>query len=237
MQRSQHVGKWCLYCVLLILALRLRAEAQVDEFLPEIDAYYKASSSLRVWLQAKETAEAGNPVTAEFGPSVDFYIKSPQRLAEVTSFDVDDSKSRLLVLSVGYRHLPTPNESPTNRLEPFFTLNAPLPRINVLLSDRNRFDLDWQGGGFTWRYRNRVQLQRTIRTGSYHQSPYLSAEFYYESQYQKWADTALYAGCIFPIGKHFELNPYFEHQNSTGKSPSQQYNQAGLMLNIFYGRK
>jgi hypothetical protein len=223
--------------VLLILALTTRGQAQVGQFLPEIDAYYKASPALRVWMQAKETAEAGNPVTAEFGPSLDLYLKSPIKLAEVTAFELDDSKSRLLVLSVGYRYLPTPNQAPTNRLEPFFTLNSPLPRINFLLSDRNRFDLDWQGGGFTWRYRNRIQLERTVRIGSYHPSPYVSAEFYYESRYQKWSDTALFAGCLFPIGRHVELNPYYEHQNSTGSAPNQQYNQFGLMLNLFYGKK
>lgn len=237
MHLAQRVEKWYLYFVLLILALPSRVQAQVEQFLPEVDAYYKTSSSLRIWFQAKETAESGNPVTAEFGPSFDFYLKSPIKLADVTSFDLDDSKSRFMVLSLGYRNLPTPDEPPTNRLEPFFTFNYPLPRINFLLSDRNRFDLDWQGGGFTWRYRNRVQLERTMRIGSYHPSPYASAEFYYESQYQKWSDTALYVGCLFPIGKHFELNPYYEHQNSTGQSPNQQYNQLGLMLNIFYGRK
>jgi len=44
-----------------------------------------------------------------------------------------------------------------------FTLNYPVPRINFLLSDRNRANLDWQGGSFTWRYRNRVQLERTLK--------------------------------------------------------------------------
>jgi len=118
-----------------------------------------------------------------------------------------------------------------------FTLNYPVPRINFLLSDRNRADLDWQGGSFTWRYRNRVQLERTLKWGSYHLAPYASAEFYYASQYGKWSDTALSAGCLFPIGKHFELNPYYEHQNNTGNNPNQQLNQAGLMLNMHFARR
>ncbi len=232
-----HVGKCCLVCVLLISALGSHGEAQTDQLLPEIDAYYKISSPLRVWFQAKETNEAGAPVTAEVGPSFDFYIKSPIKLADVTTFDLDDSKARFLVVSVGYRYLPTPNTAPTNRFEPFFTVNYPIARIGLLLSDRNRADLDWRGGSFSWRYRNRLQLERTLRLGSYHPSAYASAEFYYESQYSKWSNTAIYAGCLFPIGKHFEFNPYYEHQNSTGKSPNQQYNQLGLMLNLFFARR
>ena len=227
--------KCCWLLVLLVLCPF--AGAQNSEFLPEVDLYYKLQSNLRLWVQAKETAEAGAPVTAEFGPSLDFYLKSLHILSAITSFDNDGSKSRPVVLSLGYRYLPYPDSPPTNRLEPVVTVNLPTPRIKVLVSDRNRFDLDWQSGGFNWRYRNRLQLQRTWHIGSYHLSPHASAEFYYESQYSKWADTGLSAGCFLPIGRHFDLNPYYEHQNQTGSSPNQQYNQFGLMLNIFYGSK
>jgi len=226
------------YCWgLILLALCPAAVAQIEQFLPEVDAYYGVKSDLRLWFQAKETFEAGDPVTAEFGPSLDFYLKARTLLSTITSEQNDDSKSRPAVFTIGYRYLPYPNSPPTNRLEPVLTFNLPTPKIKTLISDRNRFDLDWTNGAFTWRYRNRLQLQRTWRIGTYHVSPYAMAEFFYESQYSKWADTALYAGCYFPIGKHFDLNPYYEHQNQTGSSPNQQYNQFGLMLNIFYGRK
>ncbi len=222
---------------LLVLAVSSRCQAQFDQLLPEIDTYYKISSPVRVWFQAKETREDGTPTTAEIGPSLDFSVKAPHWLADVTSFDLDDSKSRLLIISVGYRYLPTPNEPPTNRLLPFVTLNYPLPKIKLLLSDRNRADLNWRAGAFTWRYRNRVQLEKTVRIGHYHPSPYASAEFFYNSQYSKWSDTAIYLGCYFPFAKHFEFNPYYEHQNSTGTSPNQVYNQLGLMLNVYFSRR
>jgi hypothetical protein len=138
------------------------------------------------------------------------------------------------VFSIGYRYLPTPGQAPTNRMEPVVTLNFPLAATRVLLSDENRADLNWQGGGFSWRYRNRFQLERTVRISSYHLSPYTSVEFFYNSQYGKWSDTAIYAGCLFPIRKHFEFNPYYEHQNNTGVSPNQPLNQLGLMLNLFF---
>jgi len=102
---------------MLIFTLGARAPAQVDQFLPEIDTYYKITSPIRIWFQAKETNEAGAPVTAEFGPSLDFYIKSPVRLQNVTAFDLDDSKSRVVVVSIGYRYLPTPGTPPTHHME------------------------------------------------------------------------------------------------------------------------
>jgi Protein of unknown function (DUF2490) len=219
---------------LFVPTLTLRAGAQVDEFLPEIDAYYKVSSDVRLTFQAKETKESGDPTQAEIGPSIDFYLKPLNQLKHVTLFDLDDSKSRPLVLSIGYRYLPTPSEPAENRLEPVATLNLPLVKLGLLLSDRNRADLDWKNGKFSWRYRNRLQIEKRLTIHSYHPAPYASVEPFYESQYGKWSDTAIYAGCMFPLGKRVQLTPYYEHQNSTGKSPNQQFNQLGLILSLYF---
>jgi len=217
--------------VLLVPTLGLCARAQVDQVLPEIDVYHKVSSDVRFGFQAKETREGGAPTQAEIGPSLDFYIRPLVKLEKVTWFDLDDSKKRVLVLSIGYRYLPSPNSPPTNRIEPVATFHFPL-KTRFLLSDRNRADLDWESGKFTWRYRNLIQIERRLTIRSYHPAPYAAVEFFYQSQYSKWSDTAIYAGCIFPIGRRFEFDPYYEHQNNTGKSPNQQLNQLGLRLTI-----
>ena len=237
MRRLADPGRWLLAVVLLVPALTCGAAAQISQFLPEVDAYYKANSELRIWMQAKETYEAGNPVTAEFGPSLDFYFKPTIRLQDVTTFDLNDSNSQLLIFSIGYRYLPYPSAPPTNRMEPLVTFNFPVPKTGILISDRNRGDLDWQSGSFTWHYRNRLQLQRDAKIHSYHFQPYASAEFFYESQYSKWAETAIYIGSNFPVRRHVQINPYYEHQNITGTRPNQQYNQFGPMLNLFFARK
>jgi len=225
--------RFWLALALLVPMLGLRASAQVDEFLPEIDAYYKVSSDVRVSFQAKGTRESSDPTQAEIGPSIEFYLKPLVKLQHTTLFDLDDSKSRPLVLAIGYRYLPSPNSPAENRIEPVATFNFPV-KAGFLLSDRNRADLDWKSGKFSWRYRNRFQIERRLTIRSYHPAPYASVEFFYESQYSKWSDTALYAGCLFPIRRHVELNPYYEHQNSTGKSPNQQLNQLGLILSLFF---
>ena len=212
----------------------LQAVAQVDQFLPEIDFYSKLSSGTRIQLQAKQTREGGEPVQAEIGPSVDFYLRPLIRLAKVTKFDLDDAKSRPLVLSIGYRYLAEGNGGvPTNRLMPVVTSRFPVS-TKVVLTTRNRFDLDWKGGVFTWRYRNRLQLEGPVAIGSYHLTPYASVEPFYQSQYGKWSETAIYAGCILPIRKHVQLDPYYEHQNQTGKRPNEQLNQVGLILNLYF---
>jgi hypothetical protein len=104
-------------------------------------------------------------------------------------------------------------------------------KSKLVVSDRNRGELNFSKGELNWRYRNRLQLEREITIRSYHPVPYANVEAYYDSKLQKWSSVAIEAGCQFPIGKHTELDAYYEHQNNTGKAPNQQVNAAGLILN------
>lgn len=79
-----HVRNSWLTLLPLALVLELHATAQTDQFLPEIDVYYKLNPDLRIWFQAKQTREAGDPTSAEIGPSLDFYLKSWLKLKDVT---------------------------------------------------------------------------------------------------------------------------------------------------------
>jgi len=228
----------CCFALLLLMLLCRIGSAQSSQevqFLPEIDAYLKLSPNIRVSVQAKDTRDGGDPTQVEIGPSMEFYLKPLIKLQDVTLFDLDDAKKRPLVFAGGYRYLGSPTSPPTNRMELAVTSHLPI-KAKLLFTDRNRTDLDWSSGNFTWRYRNMLSLQRTLSIHSYHPIPYASAEFYYESQYGKWSTTELYAGSIFPLGKHFELTPYYEHQNNTGKHHNQQVHGLGLTLNIYYSK-
>jgi hypothetical protein len=219
--------------LLMMLCVSARAQTSTTDFLPEVDAYLKLNPIIRFAFQAKDTREGGDPSQVELGPSVEFYLKTLRKLLDVTAFDLDDSKSRPLLLSVGYRYVPSPDKPTVNRLEPVATFHFPMPG-RILISDTNRADLDWSNGNFTWRYRNRLTLERRVRIRSYHPGPYVSAEVFYASQYGKWSSTNLYAGCLLRLSKHVQFDPYYEHENNTGKSPNQQVNAAGLVLNLFF---
>ena len=210
-----------------------RAQTSTAEFLPEIDTYFKLNSNVRFVFQVKDTREGGDPTQVEVGPSIEFYLKPLLKLKDVTVFDLDDAKARPLVLAVGYRYVPSPDKPTVNRLEPVLTFHVPMT-ARILITDRNRGDLDWSDGKFTWRYRNRLTIERRFTISNYHPAPYVSAEVFYESQYAKWSSTNLYAGCLLPVGKHVEFDPYYEHENNTGKRPNQQVNAVGLILNLFF---
>lgn len=221
--------KW----TLLVCFVALPARAQELQFLPEIDAHLKLASSVRAYLQAKDDRDGGDPTQFTIGPSIQYYLKPLLRLKKITSFDLDDSKSRALVLETGYRYITTPGAPPENRMETIATFHFPL-KAGFLLSDQNRADLDWKNGNFTWRYENKLTVERAFSVRSHHLIPYIAAEPYYESQYKKWSTTALYAGCRFPAGKHVVFNTYYEHENNTGKSPNQQPNYIGLAVYLYF---
>jgi hypothetical protein len=207
--------------------------AQSVQFVPEMDAHLKLNSFLRTYLQAKDDRDEGASDQLEIGPSLQFYLKPLLKLKNITTFDLDDSKPRALVFEIGYRSVTAPNALPINRMEPVGTLHFPL-KAGFLISDRNRADLDWTSETFTWRYRNKLTIERTVAVGSYHFIPYVAAEPYYEEKYHKWSTTDLYAGCLFPVGKHVQFNTYYEHENNTGKRPNQQTNDIGLALYLFF---
>jgi hypothetical protein len=221
--------KWALLVCLVALPVR----AQDAQFLPEIDAHLKLTSSVRAYLQAKDDRDGGDPTQFTIGPSIQYYLKPLLRLKKITSFDLDDAKSRVLVLETGYRYITTPGAPPENRMETIATFHFPL-KAGFLVSDMNRADLDWKNGSFTWRYENKLTVERAFSIRSYHLIPYIAAEPYYESQYKKWSTTALYAGSRFPVGKHVVFNPYYEHENNTGKRPNQQQNYIGLALYLYF---
>ena len=81
------------------------AHTQDFQFLPEMDAYFKVNPLFRVYVQAKDDREGGDPTQFSVGPSVQMYFKPLLKLRSITSLDLDDSKSRALVLESGYRYI------------------------------------------------------------------------------------------------------------------------------------
>jgi hypothetical protein len=222
---------------MIVYAAGVPARAEQLQFLPEFDANFKLNSMVRFNFEAKGDREGGDPLQLQIGPSIQFYLKPLVKLKEVTAFDLNDAKSRFLIMEAGFRDVTAPNAQPIGRMIVAVTSNFPL-KAGFLISDRNRADLDWQTGRpFTWRYRTKFAVERTVSVYSYHFIPYVAAEPYYESQYGKWSTTALFAGSLFPVGKHVQFDAYLEHQNNTGgKRPNKQDKEIGLALHLYFAR-
>jgi hypothetical protein len=100
--------------------------AQDVQFPPEVDAHLTLNSTFRTYLEAKDDRDGGESDQFAIGSSLQVYLKPLLRLKKVTAFDLDDAKSRFLVLEVGYRYLAAPNAPPDNRMIPVVTFNFPI---------------------------------------------------------------------------------------------------------------
>lgn len=194
------------------------AHAQTVEFLPEINTHLRLKPRINLLFQAKQTRENGGPTQGEIGPSLDTYWGT-------------GSNKKLLLLSLGYRYLPSAYSPTTHRVLMIATPKL-FQKAKFVISDRNRGELNFSRGDLTWRYRNRLQIEREVTIARYHPIPYANAEVYFDSKFQKWSSTAIQVGSKFPIRKHADIELYYEHQNNTGPTPNQQVSATGLVLNL-----
>lgn len=227
-------SKWLVFSFCLLLSLSAaRGQTTITALLPEVDAYARFTSNLRLLFQAKGYVEDGDLNHAQIGPSLQFNIRPLEKLKKITVFDSDDIKCMPVVFTVGYRYIPSTVQPSINRFQPIMQFHLPFPG-KALVTDRNRADLDWSRVAFNWTYRNRITAERRVTIRSYHPGPYAAGEFSYQSQYNKWKTTRLFAGCLLPVSKHLQVDSYYEHVNNRGMSPNHQVNAAGLILNFYF---
>ena len=225
---------WLVAALFLSLATAAaRAQTSMTAFLPEIDSYFRITPNVRLVFDAKGYMEDGDLDRAQIGPSLQFNTRPLEKLKQITIHDMDDMKRMPMVFTIGYRYLPSSVQSAVHRLQPILMFHIPFPGT-ILLSDRNRGDLDWSNGSFRWTYRNRFTAERRLTIRSHHPGAYASAEVFYQSQYPKLSATHLFAGCLFPLSKHIQLDTYYEHANNTGPQPNHQVNAAGLIIDLYF---
>jgi|SRR5262245_50257337 len=220
----------------LVLFFALPANAQSEQqFWPEIATYVKINQEMRLYFQAVGTRENQQSIGLNLGASIDYYLKPFFKPKRFIFFPLDESRSRPLLLRAGYHYLPSPDNPTEQRIVLEATPRFPL-KSGVVVSNRNRADLRFIDKEFSWRYRNRLTIEREFAIKSYYFLPYLRIEGFYDSNYEKWSTTATSAGFVVPLEKHSELEMFYEHRNNTGTSPNQQVNGIGLTLNLYFNR-
>ncbi len=229
-----------LFLFLLVLGPRVsRAQEQTPrrEFWPEVDVYVHVKPKVRLYFigTVSKSVEDGELLNAQsyeaqFGAHVDYI---PNEHA---------------ILRAGYRYGTAVggNDDPfkEHRFLTEQTLRKKLPG-DVLLSDRNREDFRFVNGDFSFRYRNRVTLEREMhlfkgRTTT----PYVSGELFYDTRHNAWNRNRVAVGVQqslkrgplekMLLPKHqvvFDL--YFMRQNDS-RSDSPHVNALGASLALYF---
>jgi hypothetical protein len=223
------------WAALFIVSSGISAHAQSKQVWPESSTYIKMNDRMRLYLLMTTVKEEQDSTEAEIGPNFDFFLPALNHVRKWSLFPLDESRNQFLVLRVGYRYIfPFTEEGSTEHrgvLE--LTARHPLAR-GVVVSDRNRMEIRSIEGEESWRYRNRLTIERELSIGHFRFSPYIRGEIYYDSRHDKLSRTALIGGSTFPITRHFEFESYFEHQNDSGGSSNRTLNAVGLVANLYF---
>jgi hypothetical protein len=222
----------CLVAVLVLGGLLVRpaaAQQTTTEGWPEVDIYAKLNASMRFYGMATRARDLDADTKSwEFGPNLDIFLWS---IRDRYLSSRDHAKRKYLMLRIGYRVLPLPDHIVEHRGVIEIAPRYYLPK-SFLLVDRNRIDLRGKDS-FSWRYRNRLSLEREFKAHGIAFTPYARAEGYYDCTSAKWTRFAYIGGIVFPIGSRLEIEPTYERQNSKTGQPS-YLNGAGITVSLYF---
>ena len=106
-----------------------------------------------------------------------------------------------------------------------------------LLSDRNRLDLRWFDGdqSGSYRYRNRIQLEKPFPVFSKSWTGFASYEMYYDSRYNKWGQRQrIIAGISVPIVKWSSVDIFYAYHSEI--RPIKETGSAlGVAFGLYFG--
>jgi hypothetical protein len=208
-----------------------------NEFWPEIDVYINVKPKVRLYLLGtiSKSVEDGE-------------IRNAQGFEAQIGAHVDYIPNDHIILRAGYRF----GTSMGDRDEPYKehrvlteqTLRKLLPG-ELLLSDRNREDFRFVNGDFSFRYRNRVSIEREVDLFKERTiTPYASAEIFYDTRTSAWNRNRLAVGfqqslrrgplrkMLLPK-RQVILDLYYLRQNDS-RSETQHVNALGAALAFYF---
>ena len=208
-----------------------------NEFWPEIDVYINVKPKVRLYLLGtiSKSVEDGE-------------IRNAQGFEAQIGAHVDYIPNDHIILRAGYRFGASVGDADEpykeHRVLTEQTLRKLLP-CELLLSDRNREDFRFVNGDFSFRYRNRVSIEREVdlfrgRTIT----PYASAEIFYDTRTSAWNRNRFAVGfqqslrrgplrkMLLPK-RQVVLDLYFMRQNDS-RSETQHVNAIGAALAFYF---
>ena len=225
----------------LVLTGTQSARAQENttkkEFWPEVDVYITVKPKVRLFLSgtASKSVEDGE-------------LRNAQGYESQIGVHVDYIPNKHVILRTGYRYGTSlgSNSEPfkEHRLVTEQTLRHLLPG-DLLLSDRNREDFRFVNGDFSFRYRNRVTLEREFHLFKGRSiTPYVSGEIFYDTRYNIWnrnrfafgVQQSLRRGPLRKMllpKRQVTLDLYYMRQNDS-RSDTQHVNALGVALTFYF---
>lgn len=212
-------------------------DAPREEFWPEIDVYVQLNDRFRLFFlgTVSKSIEDGE-------------VRNSQAYEAQLGAHLDYIPNKHVILRTGYRYGSSvrSNDDPfkEHRFLTEQTLRQMIPG-GIMLSDRNREDFRFINGEFSFRYRNRVTIEREFHLFKKRTiTPYASGEGYYDTRFDTWnrnrwsvgVQTSLRRGPILKMllpKRQIILDLYFMRQNDS-RSDSPHINALGAVLAFYF---
>ncbi len=221
------------HALILTLALPAAAAAQdtTTQFWPEIDTFVRLNEKMRIYVPLSRT-RVGTENSGQDGTTgiyLDYYTSPIGRLYLLGPSNA--ARMGRLMLRAGYGYTAGGDGKPaTNALTVEATGRVFLP-WELNLSDRNRFDLNFSGGDFDPRYRNRLRLERNVCLVRTTLTPYVYGEFFYDFDQGEWFRTRGTAGLEVHLWERFVPEVYFQRDFNNGSTGD--VNGFGLVFSLY----
>src|SRR5262245_41951875 len=101
----------------LLLALPIKAQSEAEqEFWPELATYVNLNRDMRLYFQVVGTRENFESTGVNFGVSFDYYLKPLVHPKRFVFFQLDESRTRRLLLRAGFHYITSTSGSPERRI-------------------------------------------------------------------------------------------------------------------------
>ena len=207
----------------LVVALDVCVHAQQQaaetptQLWPEVQVYVPLDEKVRLFFlfSITKARETRDNTEGQFGAHIDYAL------------------NKRLTLRAGYRYGFSLTETdPFKEHRPIAeqTYREELP-LKILLTDRNRQDFRIVNGDFSFRYRNRLRLEREFLLPGRSITPYGSVEVYHDSRFDVWNRNRLTVGVQIQLRralpllrlvtprKQVILDVYYTKQNDSRSQP------------------
>jgi hypothetical protein len=223
---------------LLLAASAGRAGAATsDQVWPELRLYLPFGDRVRLLLLTEANLDPRSGFLAgDVGADLEVEVSPLRGMLFPT---VQLSKRERATLAIGYRRLgifvaDDENERRENRFLVEATFRLLLPD-QILASDRNRFEGRLLDGEWSWRYRNRLQLDRRYDVGSLHVGPTANVELFYDSRFDAVSRVRVEVGGDVEefLGPETVLEVYLLRQYDFHTEPT-LINGLGITVEIYW---
>lgn len=237
--RRTQVGAGIAVALTLAAGSADAAERTLTEFWPELDVFVKLGERHRLFLLGAITraAETGTSTENTLGAHLDWFPESlPSRLLEIAPGWADQWTAWT---RVGIQHIAVPNGSAPSeqRLILEGTLRSVELWQSIRIANRVRVDLRAIGDDTSWRFRDRVKVERTwtmsggtgLLSGLPKElfsavTPYATVEYFWDSRDNAISRRFVQLGVEFDVARDRTLDLFLARQRDL--------RQAGSTLNI-----